>query len=205
MSGQPIGPDGDMYEHARQRVALIVVYFMSRKNVIGSIADCEEIADTIVRSTAPHLLYKIVHGPDAALDAALIDSSCRALDLLGTAAMIQIYARIGNLGVLPLEKLGPIARRVLEQLETAATGRGSWVWPSQDKIESVARQHLSGLQIVDLCAIEHAVLQVAGVTSILAALNVTHLGPQPDERTTRIFAGGPALPAAIRARAGNDT
>jgi hypothetical protein len=204
MTGQAIGLDEDTREYARQKVAMVVVYFMSRKNVIGTILDCEEISGEIVRYTEPGILHRIANAPDAALDLALINSASRALDLLGTAAMIQIFADVGNLGNLSYEQLGPIARRVLDKLDAMAADPGLWIWPSPEIIEEVARAHLSGLTIVDLASVERAVVQCAGTRSLSAALTFKHLEPQPDERTTRIFGAGWQSPAAMSSRAGND-
>lgn len=204
MTGQAISPDEDTIDYARQKVAYLVVYYMSRKNVIGTILDCEEIAAEIVKHATPGLIHSIVYAPGIVVDCVLIERASRALDLLGTAAMIQIFADVGNLGSLSYEQLGPIARRVLNKLDAMSPGHGLWIWPSPDKIESVARANLSGLTIMDLAALERAVLQSAGVLSLDAALTFQHLEPQPDARTTQIFGGGWQSCAALSSRAGND-
>lgn len=204
MTGQAISPDEDTIDYARLKVALVVVYYMSRKNVIGTILDCEEIAAEIVKHATPGLIHSIVYAPGVVVDRVLIERASRSLDLLGTAAMIQIFADVGNLGSLSYEQLGSIARRVLDKLDWMTTGPGLWIWPSPEKIEKVARAQLSGLAIVDLASIERAVVQSAGMSDLGAALTFEPLGPQPDERTTQIFGAGWQSRAALTSRAGND-
>jgi len=208
MSGQPIGPGDDIHELARRKVVLVVVYFMSRKNITGSILDCEEIAAEIVRNTEPDILYRIVNAPDAAIDRGLIKSVSYALDLLGTAWMIRIFAYAGNIRALSLDDIGPMARRMLTQLEAREALSGPWVWQGPDEIEAAARHHLAEFPIVDLRAIEAAVgrafqrMQDTGCHS--SSLAFTHLEPQPDDQTLRMFTGVRAMAGPTPQRAGND-
>lgn len=203
MSGSCIDPDGNIHERARCRVALVVVYLMGRKNAPGSIEDCEAIAGDIVQGMELHYLSKIVQAPDAVLEQEIIQAASRVLDTMGAVEMVHIFARAGNIGAVPLDRLSDIVGKIVAKLNADSDiEAGIWIWPTLEKTERVAREHLAVSPPADLDGIEKSILRVVGAKDYAAALALGDLGPQPDKRTTEAFADTRQF-SAVHWQAGN--
>jgi len=165
MSGTHLDPEGNIYERASNKIALMVAFRIGRKTVPVSIDECNPIAAAIVRDMELCDLFAYVYAPDDAVVDRFIERADFYLDWAASFAMVHIFAEVGGLAEIPEEAAASLARKMVARLcdLTAADEYQWWRWPEPERIQEMARRRIPEGGIGSIAELEAAVLPVVGL------------------------------------------
>ncbi len=146
MPGFHVDPEGDVYERARHKIALIAALLAGRKNIPVHIDWCDDVAAFAVTMLDRRDLFQLVYIPaGAALDRTVWLVGMR-LDDIAAVNAVRIFAHAGQMTGLSNLQLHELAGTLLLKMNpTGAVARiANFVWPDSECLERVAADHFSG-------------------------------------------------------------
>lgn len=165
MSGTHLDPEGNIYERASTKIALLVAFRIGRKTVPVSINECSQIAAAIMRDMQLCDLFAYVYAPDDAVVERFIERADSYLDWAASHAMVHIFAEIGGLAEIPEDAVTSIAHKMVARLgELTPVGEYQWWrWPEPERIEEMARRRIPEEGVGSIAELEAAILPVVGL------------------------------------------